>query len=58
MQGYNHWALGVGDKEMFVRGLEKKGVRILKLEGTGRFIFFVKDPEGNLIEIYQKRDKA
>jgi catechol 2,3-dioxygenase-like lactoylglutathione lyase family enzyme len=54
--GYNHWALGVKDKEAFVSELEKKGVSILKLEGTGRFIYFVKDPEENLIEIYQKRE--
>lgn len=54
-EGYNHWALGVKDKEAFVRKLQKKGVSLLKLEGTGRFIFFVRDPEENLIEIYQKR---
>jgi catechol 2,3-dioxygenase-like lactoylglutathione lyase family enzyme len=54
--GYNHWALGVKDKEAFVRELEKKGVSLLKLEGKGRFIYFVKDPEENLIEIYQKQE--
>jgi catechol 2,3-dioxygenase-like lactoylglutathione lyase family enzyme len=53
-QGYNHWGLGVDDKELFVRELESNGVPVLKLEGTGRFIYFVKDPEGNLIEIYEK----
>jgi catechol 2,3-dioxygenase-like lactoylglutathione lyase family enzyme len=57
-RGYNHWAMGVADKEMYVRELEKNGVPMLKLEGTGRFIFFVKDPEGNLIEIYQKKEGA
>jgi catechol 2,3-dioxygenase-like lactoylglutathione lyase family enzyme len=55
-EGYNHWALGVKDKEAFVRELEKKGVSLLKLEGIGRFIYFVKDPEENLIEIYQKKE--
>ena len=50
-QGFNHWALAVDDKEAFVRNLERNGVPVLKLEGTGRFIYFVKDPEGNLIEI-------
>jgi catechol 2,3-dioxygenase-like lactoylglutathione lyase family enzyme len=44
----------VADKELFVRELDKKGVPVLKLEGTGRFIYFVQDPEGNLIEIYEK----
>ena len=51
--GYNHWGFGVEDKEFFVQELEKKGVPVLKLEGTGRFIYFIKDTEGNLIEIYQ-----
>lgn len=52
--GYNHWGLGVEDKEAYVRRLEKKGVPVLKLEGTGKFIYFIKDPEGNSIEIYEK----
>lgn len=52
--GYNHWGLGVEDKESFVQELGRKRVPILKLEGTGRFIYFIKDPEGNLIEIYQR----
>ena len=52
-QGYNHWGLGVADKESFVRDLESKGIPVLKLEGSGRFIYFVKDPEENLIEIYE-----
>lgn len=52
-QGYNHWGLSVGDKELFVRMLERKGVQVLRLESTGRFIYFIKDPEGNLIEIYE-----
>jgi len=52
--GYNHWGLGVEDKELFVHELESNGVSVLKLKGTGRFTCFVKDPEGNLIEIYEK----
>ncbi len=51
--GYNHWGLGVEDKESFVRELESKGIPVLKLRATDRFIYFIKDPEGNLIEIYQ-----
>jgi catechol 2,3-dioxygenase-like lactoylglutathione lyase family enzyme len=52
-EGYNHWALGVNDKESFVHDLEARGVPLVKLQATERFIYFVKDPEGNLIEIYQ-----
>lgn len=52
--GYNHWGLAVEDKEAYVRRLEKRGVPVLKLEGKGKFIYFIKDPEGNSIEIYEK----
>lgn len=52
--GYNHWGMGVEDKEAYVRRLEKRGVPVLKLRGRGKFIYFIKDPEGNLIEIYEK----
>lgn len=52
--GYNHWGLGVEDKESYVILLEKMGVPLLKLEGSGKSIYFIKDPEGNLIEIYEK----
>jgi catechol 2,3-dioxygenase-like lactoylglutathione lyase family enzyme len=52
-KGYNHWGLSVADKDLFVRELEGKGIPVLKLEGAERFIYFVKDPEGNLIEIYE-----
>jgi catechol 2,3-dioxygenase-like lactoylglutathione lyase family enzyme len=55
-QGYNHWGLGVEDKDSYVRTLEREGVPVLKLEGSGRFIYFIKDPGGNLIEIYEKKD--
>lgn len=51
--GYNHWGFAVENKEAYVRQLEKKGVPVLKLEGTGKYIYFIRDPEGNLIEIYE-----
>jgi catechol 2,3-dioxygenase-like lactoylglutathione lyase family enzyme len=53
VSGYNHWALGIADKERFCQELKKKGVAVLELEREDRKIFFVKDPEGNLIEIYE-----
>ena len=51
--GYNHWGMGVEEKKSFVQELEGKGVPVLKLKGKDHFIYFIKDPEGNLIEIYQ-----
>ena len=51
--GYNHWSLGVQNKEAFTKELKEKGVLVLEFEKNGHFIYFVKDPEGNLIEIYE-----
>jgi glyoxylase I family protein len=51
--GYNHWGLGVEDKERCVEDLKRKNVPIMEIEHAGRKIFFVKDPEENLIEIYE-----
>lgn len=51
--GYNHWGMGVEDKERFVHDLKQKGVPVMEIEHSGRMIYFVKDPEGNLIEIYE-----
>ena len=50
---YNHWGLGVDDKEAFCLEVENKGVSLLKIDMNGRPIIFIKDPEGNLIEVYQ-----
>lgn len=53
--GYNHWCLGVDDKEAFCNGLERRGVHIIRVENNGRHICFIKDPDGNLIELYEER---
>ena len=51
--GYNHWGMGVQDKERFVEDLKQKNVPVMEIERSGRLIYFVRDPEGNLIEIYE-----
>jgi catechol 2,3-dioxygenase-like lactoylglutathione lyase family enzyme len=51
--GYNHWGMRVEDKEQYVKDLKQKDVPVLEIEHSGRMIYFVKDPEGNLIEIYE-----
>jgi len=53
ISGYNHWGLGVKKKEEFCQSLKDRGVPVLEVESKGRYIFFIKDPEGNLIEIYE-----
>ena len=50
--GYNHWGITVADKEDYCLRLERSGVTIIKAEKDGRQIYFIKDPEGNLIEVF------
>jgi len=49
--GYNHWALCVTDTKKFLSGLTRKGVKIISIKRNDHFVFFVKDPDGNRIEI-------
>ena len=53
--GYNHWGMGVEDKERYIEELKQKNVPVMEIERAGRMIYFVKDPEGNLIEIYEAK---
>lgn len=55
--GYNHWALEVEDKEVYVRTLEERDIPVTKIDHQGRMIYFIRDPEGNLIEIYEPKKK-
>ena len=52
--GYNHWGLTVEDKEMFCAEAEERGAEVIKVARNDRFIYFIKDPEGNLIEVFEK----
>ena len=49
--GYNHWALRVEDKNEFVRKIMKKGVIIIHIKRNDHSVYFIKDPDGNRIEI-------
>ncbi|UCE20414.1 MAG: bifunctional nicotinamidase/pyrazinamidase [Gemmatimonadota bacterium] len=49
--GYNHWGYHVGDRGRYVRKLKKKGVPIIEVRRNDRTVYFVKDPDGNRIEI-------
>ena len=49
--GYNHWALTVENRNEFCQYLEKKTVHIIKIKRKDHFVYFVKDPDGNRIEI-------
>ena len=52
--GYNHWGLTVEDKEIFCAKAEERGAEVIKVADKDRFIYFIKDPEGNLIEVFEK----
>lgn len=51
--GYTHWAYGVGDKEGFAKALAKKGVSVIRVDRAGHPVFFIKDPDGNRIELQE-----
>jgi len=54
----DHWGMNVKDKDSYVRQIEEKGVPVIKFEGQGKWIFFIRDPDGNLIEIYEDKSLA
>ena len=51
--GYSHWAYCVRDKSRFSKRLKKKGVHVITVMRGEYPIYFIKDPDGNLIEIQQ-----
>lgn len=55
--GYNHWALVVEDKMSFLQMAQRKGVELVRADQEKGEVWFIKDPDGNLIEIYERRDK-
>jgi catechol 2,3-dioxygenase-like lactoylglutathione lyase family enzyme len=50
--GYNHFGLWVEDKKSFCRRLADQGVEVIEAPYQDRFVYFVKDPDGNRIEIF------
>ncbi len=49
--GVNHWGLRVGDRQRAAEALSARGVTVIEVARGGRPIFFVRDPDGNLIEL-------
>jgi len=49
--GYNHWGLRVGDRAGVARSLRNRGVPVIEVDRKGHSVYFVKDPDGNLIEL-------
>nr|ADG03436.1 glyoxalase I [Starmerella magnoliae] len=57
-QGFGHFGVTVPDAKAFLSELESKGVRVTKqlTEGKMKFMGFVSDPDGYLIEVLPQRD--
>ena len=56
--GINHWGLEVEDKMSFIRKLRRHSVSLIEAEGKGHTIYFILDPEGNRIEIFERRQTS
>lgn len=52
MGNINHFALSVGNRQEAYERLKSKGIETILIDrGDGRFTYFVKDPDGVLIEL-------
>jgi nicotinamidase/pyrazinamidase len=49
--GLHHWGYEVGNKKAFLRMLRKRNVPILQGKRGDRQVYFLKDPDGNRVEI-------
>lgn len=49
--GCNHWGISVGDRAAFARSLSRRKVPVIEIVRGGRPIYFVRDPDGNRIEL-------
>jgi len=49
--GYNHWGFVVPEREKFLQELKNRKVEIIEIKRDGRPVYFIKDPDGNRIEI-------
>ncbi len=49
--GFNHWGYCVADRKRFAKALERKNIPIIEIKRNAHFIYFIKDPDGNLVEI-------
>ena len=50
----NHFGLKVGDKRVFCREAEGRGAQIIEVAREDHSVYFVRDPDGILIEIKDK----
>jgi len=53
--GINHWGLEVENKMSFIRKLRQRSVPLIEADGKGHTIYFIRDPEGNRIEVFERK---
>ncbi|MEO0094969.1 MAG: VOC family protein [candidate division WOR-3 bacterium] len=53
--GIHHFGLRVQNRELFIKHLRGKKVKIITIKRNERKIYFIKDPDGNIIEIREAR---
>jgi catechol 2,3-dioxygenase-like lactoylglutathione lyase family enzyme len=53
--GYNHWGLTVADRKKFVKKMKRKKVSVIEVKRNDHSVYFVADPDGNKIEIRERR---
>lgn len=54
--GYNHFGIEVRDREKFLRHISKRlKIKIIKAERGSHFVYFLQDPDKNLIEVKEAR---
>jgi nicotinamidase/pyrazinamidase len=49
--GYNHWGFRTGNGERLIRRLKRRKVDVIEIERGSYTVHFVRDPDGNRIEI-------
>ncbi len=54
IKGIHHFGLVVENREDFIMNASKQKIEIVKVKRDGHYVYFIKDPDGNMIEIRQK----
>ncbi|MCX7994810.1 MAG: VOC family protein [candidate division WOR-3 bacterium] len=52
--GIHHFGLIVDDREKFIKYLRRKKVKIITIKRGSRLVYFIQDPDGNIIEIREE----
>ncbi|MEO0128106.1 MAG: VOC family protein [candidate division WOR-3 bacterium] len=53
--GIHHFGMIVKNREEYIKNLRQKKVKIITLKRNGHKVYFIEDPDGNLIEIREAK---